>query len=49
MPKKPKTAYTFYTSENLKNCTADGTKVTERMKQLGEQWKSLSDAEKKKY
>jgi hypothetical protein len=50
-PKKPKSAYMWYVKENQASYRADhpGVAMTEVMRQLGAQWKALSDAKKKPY
>lgn len=50
LPKKPLSAYLFYTTENVNKIKEkDGCSHPEAMKKCGEIWNSLSDAEKQKY
>ncbi|XP_003473618.2 transcription factor A, mitochondrial [Cavia porcellus] len=50
-PKRPANAYARFLKEKLSITRAQnpGTKITEIMRRLGEQWKELPDAEKKIY
>jgi len=50
LPKKPLSAYLFYTTENVNRLKEEaGCSHPEAMKKCGELWNSLSETDRQKY
>lgn len=48
-PKKPSSAYLFYSNATRPHFMSKGFSITEASKKIGEEWKLLTDAGKAKY